>query len=718
MMAPAPSDAACPKDGAGVPLAATRGPFAAWFFGFGGLAILALIALAATSGCATKTSAAIRDYLIPVPDRDATDRTASEAAIESGAPIDLDAYVDDLVARARELALAQDPDWRGLVHYRATWNEGWESEADGPNFFLARGGKQSPPLELEATLRAYFGRMPPDAPKDLQHPICQFPARLRWLSTKLAIDPRRLPKVECGRLDTFRKELEATAVTLVFSSYHANSPSSAFGHTFLRIHSARNGGAEKRDLLDFAIDFGARIDTQNAFIYGIKGLTGQFAGEFRRLPYFFKVREYADFDSRDIWNYTLDLTPDEIAMLVDHLWELGSTWFDYFYTSENCSYHVAGALEAAAPRLRTVGAMRWPVIPADTVKLLTAIPGAIKNVEYRPSLRSQFRQRTGDLSDEEKTAVARIADDPKAPMPVTWAPERQIRVLDAASDLVDVKFARELPFDLEGEGARRKQLLLERRASIPVVSKLLSVPMPMWQRPHLGHGSRRFGVLGGATAGVPSIYLDARLALHDLADPAPGYPQTSSLEFLPTRVRVYFPGGEDAPNLSLEHAYFVRASSMVPADRFERRMSWRFQVGAVNIDDAGCSEERCLVAQAVVGTGWAVASEEHLALGWLMIDTQLASGPHLQGFSDIPLRAAMAPTLGLRLRLDEELHVLTTASLWALPWQTPSYLLQAGLDLRWLLSRPVAVAAESRLESDLEAGTTTLRMQLGAYLYF
>lgn len=686
---------------------------------FAAALLIAIVAASSLSGCATKTSAAIRDYLIPLPGgREATDKTASEAALERGAPIELGAYVNDLVARARELRLAEDPDWRGLVHYRATWNEGWESEADGPNFFLAPGGKQSPPLELEATLRAYFGSMPESAPSDLQHPICQFPARLRWLSEKLAIDPRRLPVVDCGRLDTFRKELEATAVTLVFSSYHANSPSSAFGHTFLRVHSARNDGNKERDLLDFAIDFGARIDTQNAFVYGIKGLTGQFAGEFRRVPYFFKVREYADFDSRDIWNYTLDLTPDEITMIVDHLWELGSTWFDYYYTSENCSYHVAGALEAAVPRLRTVGKMSWPVIPADTVKLLTAIPGAIKNIEYRPSLRSQFKKRTGDLSDEERTAVARLADDPAAPMPATWAPERQIRVLDAASDLVDVKFARELPFEPDGEGSRRKQLLLERRASIPVVSKLLKVPMPMWQRPHLGHGSRRIGLFGGSTDGVPSIYLDARLALHDLADPAPGYPQTSSLEFLPTRLRVYFPDGDDAPRLSLEHAYLVRASSMVPADRFERRMSWRFQVGAVNVDDAGCSEERCLVAQAVVGTGWSTASAGGAFVGWLMMDTQIASGPHLQGFNDIPLRAAVAPTLGMRLRFDEELNALVSASLWFLPWQTPSYLLQGSLELRWMVSRPVAVAAESRVENDVEAGTANLKMQLGAYLYF
>jgi Domain of unknown function (DUF4105) len=652
------------------------------------------------AGCATRTSATIREHLLP------------------SAPSD-DGYVEALVERARALHLASDPAWRSLVHYRPTFWGGWESEADGPNFFLAPDGKRSPARELEATLRAYFGSLPVmtgEPLKALQHPICQFPARLTWLTAKLGLDPVRLPRPDCARLAAFRKELEATAVTLVFSSYHVTSPSSAFGHTFLRIHAARNAGAEQRDLLDFAIDFGARIDTRNALVYGIKGLTGQFPGEFRRIPYFFKVREYADFDSRDIWNYTLDLSPAEIAALVDHLWELGSTWFDYYYTSENCSYHIASALEAVVPRLRTVDQMRWPVIPADTVKLITSIPGAVRKIEYRPSLRSQFRLRTAGLSSAEQTAVARLAADPAAPLPEDWPPRRQIRVLDAASDLVDVKFARELPFQLEGEGARRKQQLLERRAAIPVISEALAVPMPASQQPHRGHGSRRLGVLGGASDGSPSIYLDARLALHDLADPSPGYPQTSSLEFLPVRVRVFFEG--DTPKLALEHAYFVRTTSLTPIDRFERRISYRLQLGAVNVEDRGCSRDRCVVAQVTFGSGLALASERGRATGWLMLDTQLASGPHLQGLGDAPLRLAAAPTLGLRLHLSDTLHGVAGASVWWLPWQAPTLLAQGSLELRWLLPGPVALAAESRLQSELDGGVPDLRVQLGAYVYF
>ena len=72
---------------------------------------------------------------------------------------------------------------------------------------------------------------------------------------------------------------------------------------------------------------------------------------FHALPYFYKVREYNDYESRDLWEYDLNLSPRAVAMLVAHLWELGSTYFDYFYLSENCSYHSLAVLGVAEPSL-------------------------------------------------------------------------------------------------------------------------------------------------------------------------------------------------------------------------------------------------------------------------------------------------------------------------------------------------------------------------------
>jgi len=68
-------------------------------------------------------------------------------------------------------------------------------------------------------------------------------------------------------------------------------------------------------------------------------------------PYYSKVNEYLFGESRDLWEYALDLEPSQVEWLVEHLWELvvnGS--FDYFYLDENCSFHLLSLLEIAQPQ--------------------------------------------------------------------------------------------------------------------------------------------------------------------------------------------------------------------------------------------------------------------------------------------------------------------------------------------------------------------------------
>src|SRR5690606_26093360 len=124
-----------------------------------------------------------------------------------------------------------------------------------------------------------------------------------------------------------------------------------FGHTFLRINRRNSDLAPRQELLDYGVDFSAGVDTDNAVVYALKGLLGFFPGVFRRIPYYYKVREYNDYELRDLWEYELSLTQREVDLVVAHLWELGSTHFDYYYLTENCSYHVLGALEVARPDL-------------------------------------------------------------------------------------------------------------------------------------------------------------------------------------------------------------------------------------------------------------------------------------------------------------------------------------------------------------------------------
>src|SRR6267143_1412890 len=235
-------------------------------------------------------------------------------------------YLPELLAAARSKSPPEDRGWLRLGHWRKRLLGGWESEADGPGLFLSPQGKRDPAAELEATLSGFFaaGEGAPAGPKladpSLEHPQCRFPARFAWLAAAIPIDLARLPPRSCPRFEEFWRRVSARSATLVFSSYYLNNPASAFGHTFLRLGKEEvASGGERLDLIDQAVDFGAATDTSNAVLYAFEGLFGFFRGEFSARPYFYKVREYADYETRHLWAYYLSLEPRQLGMPVAHL---------------------------------------------------------------------------------------------------------------------------------------------------------------------------------------------------------------------------------------------------------------------------------------------------------------------------------------------------------------------------------------------------------------
>jgi hypothetical protein len=624
-------------------------------------------------------------------------------------------YVETLVARARAAKLWEQPQWHKLLHYRlgvfgrGFLGGGYTSEADGIGFFLDPRGKVDPQAELEATVRSLFAPLtaakPGAAPDSDEHPLCRFPARFMFLRGALDIDARRLPVTRCPRAEQFMRELDSSSLSLIFSAYYLNNPASAFGHTFLRFNRRNTlATGERRELLDYGIDYSADVDTGNAIVYAIKGLTGMFPGTFKRLPYYYKVRAYNDYESRDLWEYELNLQPAQLLMLSAHLWELGHTYFAYFYLSENCSYHILSLLEAADPSVDLISHVVSPVIPADTVKALYEHPGFVRRVAFRPSLRRQFESRVEDLDSEQRDVVEELSANAEHPLPASVFGVRAIEVLDAAVDLVDVLYARELVHKTDSDAARRKQRLLERRAEILRPSKPVRNDPPYADAPEHGHGSRRLG-LGAATADREwAASLEFRLALHDLADASPGYPELSAIEFMRARVQIW------AHRLELEDASLIRVTSLNPWTRFDKKMSWEFDVGATTLEDAAC--DHCLAPQISGGAGSAFELFDKALTVFAMAYGWVGWTPEIDGLVDSHFRLGVGPRGGVRIRLTEGFVVLAAAQWLWLPGQTPNntYRVDAGLRLRTIDA--LALGLEGR------ATPNGLEAQILAYSYF
>ena len=122
--------------------------------------------------------------------------------------------------------LAFSERWLSLLHINTQQKAGeFKSYVDDDSFFFAEDGKVNPKSELLATVSAL------KADRDNQ---CKFPARTQFLLEHIKGLQEQVKPTYCQEYLDWRKKLNTTKVVLVFASAQLNSPSSMYGHTFLR----------------------------------------------------------------------------------------------------------------------------------------------------------------------------------------------------------------------------------------------------------------------------------------------------------------------------------------------------------------------------------------------------------------------------------------------------------------------------------------------------
>ncbi|MGH8865074.1 MAG: DUF4105 domain-containing protein [Burkholderiales bacterium] len=485
------------------------------------------------------------------------------------------------------------------MHYRGNLvSPGVHSLADAPRFFLAPDGKTNPQNELEATLASFFSDV--QETPEVQNPQCAFIARYTWLDRQLDFDSRRMPRQLCKRFNEWREALNPQGITLVFPAAYLNNPSSMFGHTLLRI-DARDQD-EKTRLLAYAINYAANTDEKNGVAFAINAIIGVYPGMFSIMPYYLKVREYNDLENRDIWEYELNLTPEQINLLLMHAWELGPIYFNYYFVDENCSYFLLELLEVARPDLDLTRGFRWWAIPSDTVRSMVKQKGLLKSAVYRPSNATVISHRLGFMNPDERTLVKDmsrgliLSGDPGfAALPEA----ARARVLEVSYDYLNyLRASGHSP--VEEPEALARTLLLE-RSRLDVEASDPPVPVPE-VRPDQGHGTSRVGLGGGRRDGANFVELSGRIAYNDLMDPEGGYVRGAQIEFLDFAVRDYGNGiGTRLENLKL-----VNIISITPRNEFFRPLSWNIDVGWARRRIADGSEPLAFGVRGGPGFAWTV----------------------------------------------------------------------------------------------------------------
>jgi hypothetical protein len=600
------------------------------------------------------------------------------------------------VAKARELGLARSSPWIRLLLYQPKNPGRWKSQVDGADFFLAKDGRTNPGTELEATLAAFF--LPAEPGKEDEHALCKFPARRRWLDSQLHFESELMRRPRCPKLERYVAEIDADAATFVYAANFLDNPASAFGHTLLRLKKRIPAGppvpgmsADKRD---HGIDYTAATDTDNPLLYAFKGLAGMFPGTFRFRPYEVMVRDYAGSESRDLWEYELALTQAEVDLLVAHLWELANTDIDYLYLTENCSYQIIAAIDAAAPRLDLVASVKANVLPLDTVRAVAGSPGLVRSVVYRPSVRSLFRVAVAKLSGPERDVVTKLLVDADAPLPAALSDADAAQVLDAALLGVDERFAKEL---------------IERRRRITSVTRVTPIDGPPYDKaPHRSHGSMRAMLGTGMTSQLGTGFgtLGYRVALHDLADPPDGEPELVQLQFLDTRLRYDY----GRQRLTLDSLTFAELMALKPMSRFEKHLSWRARGYGLRLHDRDAPDGFAHGANVAIGAAFATANEH--AVVFLMADTHVLFSSQMSGIAGSFVRTGVGPLAGVRVRLPLDTIALVTGTVSYLPGADLYGTFDVRASLRSRLAPNVAMGLEG------SAQPRAFELQLASYLFF
>ncbi|MDT3776900.1 DUF4105 domain-containing protein [Nitrospira sp. MA-1] len=470
--------------------------------------------------------------------------------------------------------------WHLLLHYQPSLFGGHTSEVDDPGFFLSENGKEDPEAELRATISFFFSDKL--VGRSQQPAQCAFVARYHWLKEKLKFEEAKLPSHECERFHHWYDEFDAEFISMIFPSAFMGNPASMFGHTFLRVDP--KGQTEQTRILAYTINYAAEVPPNPGIEYAYKGVFGGYKGFFSTIPYYMKVKEYGDIENRDIWEYRLNFSPDQIHRLLMHVWELGNAYFDYYFFKENCAYHILSLLEVADPNLHLTDQFHFATIPGNTIRLLFRYKGLVKESVYRPARSTLLKRKRSDLEKQETSLLPKLLNDPHLTERFEFRQlprNRQIFLLDFASDVLRYKAATDQ--DKSEDYKAKNRSILVTRSQIKIPSPSFHVE-PFSLSPDHGHNSLRVGEGFGWRNHEIFEEISVRAAYHDLLDPDAGYTQDAQIELLDLRLRHYHSRNQ----FRVERFTFANILSLAPIDSLFISPSWKFNVGMDTVKTSSC----------------------------------------------------------------------------------------------------------------------------------
>ncbi|MGM0418226.1 MAG: DUF4105 domain-containing protein [Thermodesulfobacteriota bacterium] len=513
--------------------------------------------------------------------------------------------------KAKSLKLHEKRYWHILLHYYKT-PLGFKSRIDDPDFFISESGKSDPEAELRETISHLLG-----SGYDKKN-VCRFYARYKWLKSELDPDNKLTKDIQCEDIENIKPETAA----VIFPTYYMNNPASMFGHTFLTISSEYTN----MRLAD-SVNYAAEANTNNGINFAIRGIFGFFKGYYAVMPYYKKIQEYSDINQRDIWEYKLNLTPDELKKMVWHIKELNQIYTDYYFFKENCSFNLLYLIEAARPEINLTKRFKMVVIPIDTIKAMKQ-ENLIDSVKFRPSKTTVIKTRLENLSkSEQKTAKDLVySKNPRQLLNQSGLNKNQsIMLADFALDLIQYLYIEE---KIEKKHYKKQFLkLLKLRSLLGKYDEKTEIDIP--EKPDKGHDSARISAAFGVSDNDIFQEIRFRPAFTDMTDTDYIHDKGAKIEFLDTRLRYY----SEKNNLMVEHLDFIDIMSVSPRDEIFKPVSWKVNTGLIRKKNHNLKNG--LIYQLNTGGGFGYKLFDSNYIGYSMFEQRAEFGGNIKNSFNI-----------------------------------------------------------------------------------
>ena len=452
--------------------------------------------------------------------------------------------------------LSQTKEWLRLLHFKNN-----ESEIDDKKFFFSSNGKSNPQAELNALV----DKLILDKSNDENSTQCRYPSRSQWILQKLPKLKNQIFIPKCTKLKEELKELNAKYITLVLASAHMNSPASAFGHTFLRIDKDLN-----TPLLSYAINYAAQTAEDNGSIYAYQGLFGGYKGRYSIDPYYKKLKEYSNLEQRDVWEYRLNLTKEEIEKIVLHIFEIRHFYADYFFLTENCSYNLLWLLEIAKPNIELVDRFNHKAIPIDTLRAIFS-ENLVNESIYRPSKRKEILTLSQPILNNTQALSFAKSTEHNLTAIKNLTKEEKIASLELATALLQIDLA-------DGKMAKKAYLpkflkILKERSKLGIKNKI-STKIPF--APTEGHLSSKISL---GLKNSERAELKFKVDYHDIYDNDKGYISGAYINFLDTTLEY------KNNKVILEQINLLEIKSYAIQDAIFKPITWEVALGAKRISN-------------------------------------------------------------------------------------------------------------------------------------